>query len=70
MSILKNPWLLSGLIVANLMHALVIYWPPLSRFFHTVPIATTEFFAIGATASLVLWVEELRKLVVRKKHRF
>ncbi len=66
-NVLKNPWLLSGLIVGNLLHLLVIYWPPLSRFFHTVPIEPKEFFVIGIIASLVLWVEELRKLYVRRK---
>ncbi|MGE3974685.1 MAG: cation-translocating P-type ATPase [Bdellovibrionales bacterium] len=65
--ILKNPWLLGGLIISNLLQITVIYWPPLNRFFHTVPIDTAQFFAIGAVASLVLWVEELRKFIVRNQ---
>lgn len=64
--LLKNPWLVGGLIVGNLLHVAVIYWTPLSQFFHTVPIHSEQFFAIGAVASLVLWTEELRKLVARK----
>ncbi len=63
--ILKNPWLLGGLVISNLLQAAVIYWPPLSQFFHTVPIDTAQFFAIGAVASLVLWAEEARKFIVR-----
>jgi len=65
----KNPWLLGGLLVANLMHLLVIYWEPLARFFHTVPIAPEQFIAIGVVASSVLWVEEFRKLLVRQRMR-
>ncbi len=38
----------------------------LSRIFHTVPIALSEFFLIGAVASSVLWAEEIRKLFARR----
>lgn len=64
-SIFKNRWLVLGLVLANLLHFLVIYLEPLGRFFHTVPISFHEVFEIGLVASLVLWVEELRKLKVR-----
>lgn len=64
--ILKNLWLIGGLVLGNVLHAAVIYWPPLSRFFHTVPIEAEKFVVIGIVASLVLWAEEIRKLVVRK----
>ena len=63
--LLKNPWLLSGLASANILHAAVIYWRPLGRFFHTVPIDASRFIAISIVASSVLWVEELRKYIVR-----
>jgi len=65
--VIKNPWLIGGLALGNVLHIAVIYWAPLSQFFHTVPIAPTQFFAIGAAASLVLWVEELRKFLVRRR---
>ncbi len=65
--LLKNPWLIGGLCAGNLLHAGVVFLPPLNRVFHTVPFSLTEVFAIGAVASLVLWVEELRKLVVRRR---
>lgn len=64
--VLKNPWLIGGLVIGNLLHVAVIYWAPLSQFFHTVPIETEQFFAIGAVASLVLWAEEFRKFISRK----
>jgi len=66
----RNPWLLGGLALGNVLHFAVIYWPPLSNFFHTVPIDAEHFFEIGLIASLVLWVEELRKFINRKlKHK-
>ena len=67
--LLKNPWLIGGLVLGNLLHAAVIFLPPLNRVFHTVPISFTEVFAIGAVASLVLWVEEFRKLIARRRLR-
>jgi Ca2+-transporting ATPase len=65
--LLKNPWLVGGLVLGNILHAAVIYWQPLSQFFHTVPIDPFQFFAIGAVASFVLWTEEIRKLIIRNK---
>jgi Ca2+-transporting ATPase len=64
--LLKNPWLLGGLALGNVLHVAVIYWPPLSQFFHTVPIDFEQFIGIGIVASLVLWAEEIRKLIARK----
>jgi len=45
----------------------VVFLPALNQIFHTVPISLREVLAIAAVASLVLWVEELRKLVVRRR---
>jgi Ca2+-transporting ATPase len=65
--LLKNPWLLGGLVLGNILHLAVIYWPPLSQFFHTTPIHMAQFFIIIAIGSFVLWAEELRKLLARRK---
>jgi hypothetical protein len=43
-------------------------WPALAGVFHTVPFGI-EFVVLGAVARLVLRVEELRKLVVRRRER-
>jgi len=67
LGLLRNPWLMGGLVAGNLLQVAVIFWAPLSAFFHTVAIGWREVFAIGAVASLVLWVEEARKLVVRRR---
>ncbi|MEY4569533.1 MAG: hypothetical protein RLZZ398_972 [Verrucomicrobiota bacterium] len=34
--------------------------------FHTVPILLPNFFIIGAVASSVLWIEEIRKWCARR----
>lgn len=65
-SLFKNIWLLNGLILGIILQLSVIYWAPLGRFFHTVPIDIGHLFTIGAVASLVLWVEEIRKFIIRK----
>lgn len=69
MSIFSNLWLIGGLVAGNLLQAAVVFFQPLARVFHTVPFSLYEVFAIGAVASLVLWVEELRKLVARARGR-
>jgi Ca2+-transporting ATPase len=61
----KNRSLLMALLIGNLLHMGAVFLPPLNRILHTVPMPLSEVFIIGSTASLVLWVEELRKLWVR-----
>lgn len=65
-SIFKNPWLVGGLVLSNILHLSVIYWAPLNQFFHTVPIDFLQILLIALVASFVLWVEEIRKIFVRK----
>jgi Ca2+-transporting ATPase len=62
-----NRWLLGGLVIGNLLQVAVVFLAPLGALFHTVPLDWHQVFAIGAVASLVLWTEELRKLIARKR---
>jgi Ca2+-transporting ATPase len=66
LGVLRNRWLLGGFIVANFLHILVIYTEPMNRLFHTVPIPLADVLLIGAVASSVLWVEEVRKFIARR----
>jgi len=63
--IFRNRWLLGGLTLSIVLQGAVLYWPPLNELFHTVPIPPADLLPIVAVASLVLWAEEARKLVVR-----
>jgi Ca2+-transporting ATPase len=63
----KGPWLVAGLLAGNALQVAVIYMPALNHVFHTVPIPPAEALAIGAAGSVVLWVEEARKLIVRHR---
>jgi Ca2+-transporting ATPase len=65
-SLMKNPWLIGGLLAGVALQAAVVYFRPLGKVFHTVPFELDEFLGMLAVASLVLWVEELRKLIVRR----
>jgi magnesium-transporting ATPase (P-type) len=67
--VIRNPWLLGGLAVGNLLQVAVVFWSPLTTFFHTVPFGLSEVLALGLVGSLVLWVEELRKFFVRRRGR-
>ena len=64
--ILKNKWLLGGLLLGGFLQAVVVYAPEMNRFFHTVPIAPLELAGLVALASLVLWVEEAGKWMRRR----
>ena len=67
LGLLRNRWLLGGLVLANLLQFAVVYTAPMNRLFHTVPISFTDVCLIGAVASSVLWVEEIRKWFARRK---
>jgi len=69
LGILQNRWLVGGLVLGNALHVLVIFVPALNRVFHTVPLAWKDVFLIGAVGSVVLWVEEIRKLLARRRER-
>ncbi len=65
--LVKNPYLLGGLVAGNLLQVAVIFWPPMNALFHTVPMDLSQVVMIGAVASLVFWVEELRKWLWRTR---
>lgn len=67
--VLRNRWLLGGIIAGNLLQVLVVYAPFMNRIFHTAPIPLADFFLIGLVASLVLWAEEIRKWIARRRQR-
>ncbi len=67
--ILRNRWLLGGLLLSMLLQALVLYAPLLNALFHTVPLPLASLLPLLALASLVLWAEEARKLWVRRAGR-
>jgi Ca2+-transporting ATPase len=69
LGLLRNPWLLGGLVAGNLLQVAVIFWRPLGSVFHTVPFGLGVVVALGAVGSIVLWAEELRKLVARLGER-
>ena len=67
LDVLKNPWLIGGLVLGNLLHVLVIYTDTLNHIFHTVPIPMKDFFLLGLIGSSVLWAEEIRKWFARRR---
>lgn len=69
LDVLKNHWLVGGLIAGNLLQIAVVFWPPLNRIFYTVPLDLELVVELGAVGSLVLWVEEGRKLWTRRRGR-
>jgi Ca2+-transporting ATPase len=61
--LLRNQWLLGGLVLSVALQALVLYAPAMNRWFHTVPLPPETLLVLVALASVVLWAEEARKLL-------
>src|SRR5690606_12316321 len=69
LGVLRNRWLLGGLLLSVLLHGVVLYAPPMNALFHTVPLPLATLLPLLALGSAVLWAEELRKLLVRARAR-
>jgi Ca2+-transporting ATPase len=67
LGVLRNRWLLGGLTLSVLLQWLVIYAPLMNTWFHTVPLRFDVLGPLLMLASGVLWIEELRKLAVRRR---
>ncbi|MBN8488858.1 MAG: HAD-IC family P-type ATPase, partial [Burkholderiales bacterium] len=61
----RNPWLAGGLGLSVLLQAAVLYVPAMNSLFHTVPLDGPALLAVLGLASLVLVVEEGRKVAQR-----
>ncbi|MCC7344075.1 MAG: HAD-IC family P-type ATPase [Deltaproteobacteria bacterium] len=66
---LQNYWFWGGWWLGNLLQMAVIFWEPLQVLFRTVALPWSEALLIGAAGSLVLWAEELRKWLARRRLR-
>jgi Ca2+-transporting ATPase len=69
LGVLKNPWLLGGLTLSVALQAAVLWTPWLQSMFHTVGLAPAALLPLVALASAVLWAEELRKALARRRAR-
>jgi magnesium-transporting ATPase (P-type) len=66
---LSNPRLAGAVALAFALQVLVVYVPFLNVAFSTVPLDIGGWAACAVLASSVLWVEEARKLVARRRAR-
>jgi magnesium-transporting ATPase (P-type) len=62
--VFANPWLWSALALSAALQVAVVHLPALNAAFGTVPLDAGQWLVCVAMASGVLWVGELRKLVV------
>ena len=62
-----NPWLWGALGVALLLQVLVVHVPFLQAAFGTAPLGLGHWVIAVVLASSVLWLDELRKLVLRTR---
>lgn len=65
----RNRWLWAGIGVSVLLQVAVIYTPLLQQAFSTTSLSAGDWLLCSATASSVLWLRELSKLIVRQARR-
>ena len=63
----SNPRLVGAIVLALVLQVLVIDLPLLNMAFGTVPLDGQSWVTCAALASSVLWVEEGRKLLARRR---
>jgi magnesium-transporting ATPase (P-type) len=63
----NNRWLAGGLALSVLLQAAVLELPSLNVWFYTQPLPWTTLLALLALAGTVLWGEEARKLLLRRR---
>ncbi|WP_395742473.1 cation-translocating P-type ATPase [Prosthecobacter sp.] len=67
LDVLRNRWLVGGLLLGGALHLVVVYSAVMNRIFHTVPIPLADLLLLGVVGSSVLWVEEIRKWLGRRR---
>lgn len=60
-----NRWLWAAIVVSALLQVAVVQLPLLNRAFTTEPLSLSQWLVCTALASSVLWVSEVRKLILR-----
>jgi magnesium-transporting ATPase (P-type) len=63
-----NRLLWAAIALSLLLQVLVVQVPLLNRAFDTTPLSAADWALCTALASSVLWVDELKKLLVRRPH--
>ncbi len=64
----RNKWLTGAAILTFLLQVLVVHAPFLNEAFDTAPMSLGDWAITLALSSAVLWVEEIRKVFVRRRN--
>ena len=65
--VFSNHWLWGAIVLAALLQVAVVHLPLLQSAFGTAGLTGTQWLVCVALASSVLWFDELRKLVLRRR---
>jgi magnesium-transporting ATPase (P-type) len=64
-TLFTNRWLWGAIGLSLALQIAVVHLPILNRAFSTTPLTSEEWAVCAALASMVLWAEEARKLLLR-----
>ncbi len=66
MNFWSNKFLLGATAIVIILQLLAVYQPIMQKFLHTTSLTFGEWLLVVAVSSSIVWVEELRKMRVRK----
>ena len=66
----RNPRLFGAIALSVALQILVVHAPFMNEAFGTVPLSAMDWLLYAAIASSVLWLDELKKLIVRSRPRW
>ncbi len=67
MNPLRNAPMLGATLGVVVLHLFAVYNPLMQKLFHTVPLGLAEWLIIVSTATSIVFVEEIRKFIYRRK---
>jgi magnesium-transporting ATPase (P-type) len=68
--VFTNKYLLAGIAIEIILILLIVYMQPLQRIFGTAPLNLNEWLLLLPFAALLLFADEFRKRVARRRLRF
>jgi Ca2+-transporting ATPase len=69
MDLFSNRWVWAAVCLSLALQGFVLYVPALQQAFGTVGLSAGDWLRCLAAASIVLWLRELYKVFLRRRHR-
>ena len=68
MNLLSNPKLLGAIALSILLSIIIVEVPLFQKYFHTVHLGMAEWLLLIVCSVAIIFIEEIRKFIIRKKN--